>query len=55
MATTLKKSELINLFGNHYAFNFELLNLVINTKNLKKVIMLIEKGYSPVEIKENLS
>lgn len=52
--SNLTKSELSEIFTPHYVFNFNLLNVTINTKNVKKAENLMDSGYSPEEIKKLL-
>ena len=50
----LTVTELNEIFGNHYAFSFNILEVTINTKNVKKAENLMENGYNPEEIKRML-
>ena len=57
MTTTdriLTVSELNEIFGQHYSFCFNLLNVTINTKNVRKAESLMDNGYRPEEIKLRL-
>ena len=46
----LTKQELIELLGNHYAFNLDILGAVITSQNVCRVCKMVEHGLSPYEI-----
>lgn len=50
----LTEAELNKIFGEHYTFCFNLLDVTINTKNVKKAESLMDNGYNPEEIKKML-
>ena len=50
----LTQTELNEIFGNEFAFYFNLLNIVVNTKNVNKAENLMNSGYSSEEIKRML-
>ena len=50
----LTKTELNEIFGNEFAFYFNLLDIIVNTKNANKAENLINSGYSSEEIKRML-
>lgn len=50
----LTQTELEEILGNEFAFYFNLLDIVVNTKNVNKAEALINNGYSSEEIKKIL-
>lgn len=50
----LTQTELEEILGNEFAFYFNLLDIVVNTKNVNKAEALINNGYSSEEIKKML-
>jgi len=50
----LTTTELEEIIGIEFAFYFNLLDIVVNTKNVNKAEKLINDGYSSEEIKNIL-
>lgn len=50
----LSVEELSEIFGSDFAFYLNLLEVVINTKNVNKAESLMNNGYSAYEIKSIL-
>jgi hypothetical protein len=50
----LTETELFEIFGEHYTFCFNLLDVTINTKNVNKAENLMDNGYNAEEIKRML-
>lgn len=50
----LTETELQEVFGNEFALYFNLLDIVVNTKNVNKAENLMNSGYSAEEIKRML-
>jgi len=50
----LTETELLEIFGEHYTFWFNLLDVTINTKNVNKAENLMDNGYNAEEIKRML-
>lgn len=50
----LTQTELEEVLGTEFAFYFNLLDIVVNTKNVNKAESLINNGYSSEEIKKML-
>ena len=50
----LTQTELEEILGNEFALYFNLLDIVVNTKNVNKAEDLINNGYSSEEIKRML-
>jgi len=52
--TILTRKQVEERFDSHFALNFRLLGVIINTKNVGKAERLIDELYSPEEIKNIL-
>lgn len=50
----LLQEELNDIFGNDFAFYLNILEVIINTKNVNKAEKLMNNGYSAEEIKNIL-
>jgi hypothetical protein len=50
----LTQVELEEIFGTEFSLYFNLLDIVVNTKNVKKAESLMNNGYSSEEIKRML-
>jgi hypothetical protein len=50
----LTQKELVEIFGTEFTLYFNLLDIIVNTKNVNKAESLINNGYSSEEIKRML-
>jgi hypothetical protein len=50
----LSSQELSEIFGSDFAFYLNIVEVVINTKNVNKAEKLMNNGYSALEIKSIL-
>jgi hypothetical protein len=50
----LTQTELVEIFGTEFTLYFNLLDIVVNTKNVNKAESLMNNGYSSEEIKRIL-